>query len=344
MIMRFAIVGAGVAGSFLACALSQKGNDVEVFEWYPKEQHFPVCAWGASRHMLSHFSQMVGLNFDDYIFHVGDKMGVYLPNGKSDSLKLLGLVTYDKQKWERDMLDGINVNYGVRCTSNNFPFHKYDYVLDCTGFHRSLLPKPEEKELVIPAWEYIVDGVSDLNEFYIIGYKRAMGYFWFFPLNDGRGYVGAGDMNRVYFGISEFFKERPHARVIGKIGRPIRITPPTRMRPFTVNNVIGVGESIGCVFPLLGEGIIPSLICSEILVDLFNNNEFSAEEYEKRVVKRLGYYDDVYRMIRLKMSGSLNTVKHFKLLYNIYRKMKKEEKRFGFEISLEKLVRLLNSL
>ena len=342
--MKFAIVGAGVAGSFLASMLKRNGNEVEVFEWYQKDKHFPVCAWGASRHMLSHFSEMAGLNFDDYIFHVGNRIEIRLPNGKNEFLNCLGLVTYDKKKWEEDLLDGININYGVRCTHDNFPYHKYDYVFDCTGFHRSLLPKPNEKELVIPAWEYLVDNVHGANEFYILGYKRAMGYFWFFPLDNGRAYVGAGDVGRVYYGVSEFFKEQPQARILAKIGRPIRITPPTRMEPLTNDKVIGVGESVGCVFPLLGEGIIPSLICSEILLDLFKNNEYNHKEYRKRLFKKLGYYDDVYQVIKLKMQGKLSTIRHFKLLYSLYKHMKKEEKRFGFEINMEKLVNLLNAL
>jgi flavin-dependent dehydrogenase len=163
-------------------------------------------------------------------------------------------------------------------------------------------------------------------------------------LNDNRAYVGAGDINRIYLGVNEFFKENPSAKIVTKIGRPIRITPPTRMEPFTNRNVIGVGESVGCVFPLLGEGIIPSLICSEILLDLFDSDEYTHEKYRKRLLKKLGYYDEVYKVIRLKMAGKLSTIKHFKILYKLYRNMKKEEKRFGFEVNMEKLVNLLNAL
>ena len=39
------------------------------------------------------------------------------------------------------------------------------------------------------------------------------------------------------------------------------------MEPFTSGNVIGVGESIGCVFPMLGEGIIPSLLCCDLFLE-----------------------------------------------------------------------------
>jgi len=81
------------------------------------------------------------------------------------------------------------------------------------------------------------------------------------------------------------------------------------MEPFYSNNIIGIGESIGTVFPMLGEGIIPSLLCCEIFLKVIeenkdNANKFSKEEYRKRVLKKFHYYHDVYKIIRLKMDGN----------------------------------------
>ena len=118
------------------------------------------------------------------------------------------------------------------------------------------------------------------------------------------------------------------------------------MEPFNSGNVIGVGESIGCVFPMLGEGIIPSLLCCNIFLEVFDKNgsTFDFKEYRRKVLGKFRYYDDVYKIVRLKMDGKLSTVKHFNLLMNMYRNMKKEENRFGFEVSLEKMTRLVNAL
>jgi flavin-dependent dehydrogenase len=208
-----------------------------------------------------------------------------------------------------------------------------------------MLPTSDQ-DFLIPAYEYLVTNVSGINDFYVIGYKGARGYFWYFPLHDGNGYVGAGDIDRKYYGIKEFFIEHPEARVTKKIGRPIRLAPPKRMEPFYNENVIGVGESIGCVFPMLGEGIIPSLLCCNIFLEVFNCNQqkFDFKKYRKKILNEFGYYDIVYRIVRLKMEGKLNTLKHFNLLMNMYRNMKKEEMRFGFEISFEKMTRLVNAL
>lgn len=344
--MKIAIAGAGVAGCYLGCLLSKGGHDIHIFEGTRKENHWPVCAWGASLHMLSKFSERAGLNFDNYIFHVGKTLRMDLPNNCREYLELKGLVTYDKHRWEEDLLKGTKINYGTKCTSDSFPFLKYDYVIDCTGFHRNLLPKSKQ-DFVIPAYEYLVENVEGEDEFYVIGYKGARGYFWYFPLSERVGYVGAGDIDRKYYGVQDFFNKHPQSKIIKKLGRPIRLAPPKRMQPFCYHNVIGVGESVGCVFPMLGEGIIPSLLCCDIFLEVLGSGDkknFDFNEYRKKLLKRFDYYDDVYRIVRLKMQNKLGKFRHFKLMMSMYRNMKKEEKRFGFEISFDKMRRLVNAL
>jgi hypothetical protein len=75
-----------------------------------------------------------------------------------------------------------------------------------------------------------------------------------------------------------------------------------------------------------------------------NNGKFDFKRYRKKVLHTFGYYDDVYKIVRLKMDGKLSTVRHINLMMSMYRNMKKEEKRFGFEVSLEKMKRLVNAL
>jgi flavin-dependent dehydrogenase len=292
--------------------------------------------------MLAKFSEQAGLDFGRYVLHVGHRLRMDLPGDRVEHLDLKGLVTYNKKIWEHDLMKGVEIKYGVKVARDSFPLDDYDHVLDCTGLHRTLLPRSEQ-DFLIPAYEYLLEGVKGEDEFYTIGYRGAKGYFWYFPLGQGRGYMGAGDIDKKYYGIEEFFQKHPEARVAKKIGRPIRLAPPKRMEPFFDGNVVGVGESIGCVFPMLGEGIIPSLICCDFFLDSLSS-EFDAKKYRKKVLGYFSYYDDVYRIVRLKMAGKLSTVRHVKLLMSMYRHMKKEEKRFGFEVSLEKMNRLVNAL
>jgi flavin-dependent dehydrogenase len=295
--------------------------------------------------MLEKFSANAGIDFSDYVFHIGKSLRMQLPGNVVEYLDLRGLVTYDKHKWEADLMKDVKIHFGKKCTRETFPFKDYDLVLDCTGLHRTLLPRSKD-DFLIPAYEYLVEGVEGIDEFYVIGYKGAKGYFWYFPLDGGRGYMGAGDVEKKYFGVKEFFADHPEAKIVKKIGRPIRLAPPKKMEPFVDGNIIGVGESIGCVFPMLGEGIIPSLICCDLFLQVLDKSgeQFDAKSYRKKVLDRFGYYDDVYRIVRLKMEGKLSTVRHMNLLMSMYRHMKKEEKRFGFEISLDKMTRMVNAL
>src|SRR5918992_6253450 len=156
--MNIAVVGAGVAGSYLSRLLQNCGHQVEVFESSKREYHWPTCAWGACKFMLRRFSDRAGLNFDDYILHTGKTLKMKLPNGTIEYLQLKGLVTYNKQKWEHDLLTGTKISYGIKYTLGTFPIAKFDYILDCTGFHRSLLPRSEQ-DFIIPSYEYLVENV-----------------------------------------------------------------------------------------------------------------------------------------------------------------------------------------
>ena len=116
--------------------------------------------------------------------------------------------------------------------------------------------------------------------------------------------------------LQNFLFSEPEVKIVKKIGRPIRLSPPKRMEPFYQDNVIGIGESIGCVFPMLGEGIIPSLLCCDIFLEVFDNSKykFDFKQYRKKVLHRFEYYDNVYRIVRLKMNGTLSTIRHVNLL------------------------------
>jgi flavin-dependent dehydrogenase len=112
------------------------------------------------------------------------------------------------------------------------------------------------------------------------------------------------------------------------MGRPRRFIPPRLCEPFYEGRVVGVGESIGTVFPILGEGIIPSLQCAEIFLQTMPD----FEKYRKRVLKEFAAFYDIYRLVKLKIEGRFNLVRHSALLMKTYRYMKQREERFGLTI------------
>lgn len=289
------------------------------------------CAWGTSRNELSKIMNPLGVDFEKYVLFNGKQMSVDLGKGRARRIPLIGLVTYDKHRLESDLTKGKKAHFGVKATPTLLKNEGYDMIIDCTSLHRAFLPKIKE-DLWIPCVEYKLDYGSKVpfEDFFIRPFNQLSGYFWYFPLEDGCAYVGAGDYYKKQNEYLDSFNKENPGKVIRKIGRPIRISPPKYCEPFYVGNVVGCGESIGTVFPLLGEGIIPSLQCAELLCE----NLANLPAYRDAVMKKFDYFNYVYDMIKLKFAGKFSMVRHLPLLLKTYNAMKKMEDRFGMEVRI----------
>ncbi|MHB1909157.1 MAG: NAD(P)/FAD-dependent oxidoreductase [Nitrososphaerales archaeon] len=326
---KIAIVGLGVAGSYLLNRLSND-HDVTGYEMQREGEFQAICAWGTSRHELSKIMKPLGIDFEKYVLFNGKDMVVDLGSKKPRHIPLKGLVTYDKHALEVDLTKGKNAVYGTKATPSLLKDKNYDMIIDCTGLHRSFLPKIKD-DLWIPCVEYkVAYEKMPFEDFYIKPFEGLAGYFWLFPLENGNAYVGAGDYHKHHNEALNEFNAKYPGQILKKIGRPIRISPPKYCEPFSVGNVVGCGESIGTVFPLLGEGIIPSLQCAEILC----NNLDDMEAYRDQVLKKFEYFNYVYDLIKLKFAGKFSMVKHLPLMLKTYGAMKKMEDRFGLEVRM----------
>ena len=248
----------------------------------------------------------LGFDFEKYILFNGKDMEVDLGNGKSKHIPLKGLVTYDKHQLEVDLTAGKKAHFGVKATPSLLKNENYDMIIDCTGLQRAFLPKIKE-DMWVPCIEYKVnysDGKVPFDDFFIRPFNQLSGYFWYFPLEKGSAFVGAGDFKRDQNEFVDNFNKENPGEIARKIGRPIRISPPKYCEPFYFGNVVGCGESIGTVFPLLGEGIIPSLQCSQLLCE----NLDDLPSYRKAVLKKFEYFNYVYDIINMKLAGKFNMV------------------------------------
>ncbi|MEM4186787.1 MAG: NAD(P)/FAD-dependent oxidoreductase [Candidatus Caldarchaeum sp.] len=336
--MRIAVTGLGVAGSYLVRRLSQQGHDVVGFERQPRESFKAICAWGTVRQAAKKILENVDFDFDEYLLHMGET--ITLDNGKQTStVPLKGLCTYDKARLELDLTKGLKVFYGV--TPNRGDLVKdFDLVVDATGVSRALLPKPARDE-VVPCFEYKLryDGGRRLSDFYVRIFPNWNGYLWYFPLSENEAYVGAGDITNNHVREVNSFAAEDGGKTVGKYGKAIRIAPPELCRPFSAGKIVGVGESIGTVFPMLGEGILPSLECAEIFLSTIEE----PEKYAGKVLEFFKPYSDVYRMVKLKQAGELSLVKHLPLIMRCYRYMKDREDRFGMVIRKSDLYLILQA-
>jgi flavin-dependent dehydrogenase len=339
---RIAVVGLGVAGSYLLNRLSQE-FDVTGYEMQKQGEFQAVCAWGTSKSELSKIMKPLGIDFEKYVLFNGKEMVVDLGSEKDPRrIPLIGLVTYDKHQLELDLTKGRKAVFGIKATPSLLKDQGYDMIIDCTGLHRSFLPRIKD-DLWIPCVEYKVsyaDGGRMMHgDFYIRPFEGLAGYLWSFPLEQGSAFVGAGDYKKRHNqALNEFNLENP-GKIVKKIGRPIRISPPKYCEPFYVGNVVGCGESIGTVFPLLGEGIIPSLQCAGLLCE----NLDDLPRYREAVLRKFEYFNYVYDLIKLKFEGKFSMIRHLPLMLKTYNAMKKMEDRFGLVIRMSDFKEIIST-
>ncbi|MEM1770062.1 MAG: NAD(P)/FAD-dependent oxidoreductase [Nitrososphaerota archaeon] len=331
--LKIAIIGVGVAGSYLLARLSGE-HQVVGFERFDKSKYFPVCAWATSRNEMSKLCKNVGLNFEDYVLHVGRELIVDL--GKElYPMKLRGLCTFDKLRFVNDLIGSSPVKFGVNVLS---PPDGYDLIIDATGFNRSLLPKTDNQYYIHTIQYRVKFREPPFDDFYIKPFRDLCGYLWYFPLGDNVYHVGAGDYFRRHVDVVKKFVEKNRGEILMKAGKPVRITPPEYCKPIRSGRIVGVGESIGTVYPALGEGIIPSIQSAEIL---FQNIE-NLDRYEEKVVEKFKPYTTVFKFIKKRLEKKNLSIIDWLLLIKIYLHMRFREERYGVEARVKNFLKVIS--
>jgi flavin-dependent dehydrogenase len=335
--LRIAIVGLGPAGSYLAALLSGK-HEVEVFEGQAKERFTSTCAWGTGHGGIKPLLSEVGLKFEDYVYHRGKSLYVNA-HDKITVMRAPHLSTFNKPQLIRDLPNGSEVRYGTYVRQGDLE-SRFDLVVDATGPYRRVLGKVDNgNDLVLPTVQYLVRYENrPFDDFYVEPFSSYTGYLWYFPLEDGLAYVGAGDVAKHHEARTlAFLKKYRPDEVIKKMGKPIRVASPGAVAPFRRGNVVGVGEAIGTVFPILGEGILPSMICAKLLAD----NLHDLKRYEEEVKARFRVYDDAYYFIRKKMSHAATFFNTLVPMIRIYTFFRRHQELTGVDPGLKETLEVL---
>lgn len=334
--LKIAVMGMGVAGSYLMARLKDTEHSAVGYEMMPKERHDSICAWGTIKPVLEKFCRKVGLDFEKFLIHDGKQMRVKMDNGTRFEIGLRGLCTYDKLGLIKEFIRDADVTYGKPPALDALE-EEYDMIVDCTGFHRAYLPRLKS-DFFLPTYEYKVeyDNGVPYDDFYIEPFPGMSGYFWYFPLGEKWAHIGAGDYYKNHRKVTDSFLKKYGGRVIQTKGRPIRLATPNKCKPFYSGKVVGVGESIGTVYALLGEGIIPSMQCAEIFLDNMHN----LAAYEKAVDDHYRVYGRVFNFVHSKIHKEFSFVKSLPDFMAIFRYMKKHEDRFGMDIRMADLLKV----
>lgn len=299
------VVGVGVAGSYLGARLAA-GLDVEGLEHQDLERYRSVCAWATSLDGMRPFMRRVGVDLDDYVLAEADGVQVEA-GGRVHLVPTSGLVTFDKPALIRRLAREFRVRYPVRVREAP-PGARL--VVDATGVQRAVVGRARPgSDLVLPAYQLRVRyREPPIEGFYVRPFPNYSGYLWYFPLGRGEFFVGAGDLRRRHLRyLSEFLDSRRPDEVLERGGRPIRISPPGILEPIYRGRVVAIGEAAGSVLPILGEGILPSIMSAEVLADAIERSGPDALDpgrYARDLSRRFSIFRAAYRFVRRKQEGT----------------------------------------
>ncbi len=316
------VAGLGVAGSYLLRRLNQEGFDSLGFDPKRPDYYIP-CGYATNLDRIKTFASRAGLDLEEYstvrsnsVTFSGNEFGPVEFSGR-------GIGTFDKNRFERDLIAGVPTRMAA--------FRKAEdgsVTIDATGVSRQILGKVENDHLMYA--REIISGKADHRDFYFHFFEKGTGYYWEFPIAGGY-HIGAGALTLDM--VDEALRSVQPGFTVGR---------KIRMRPLLENmsrgNVIGVGESIGLVSPITGEGIMPALESAEILIQIMKKQDdldMIKMDYRKQIMKAYGYYEQLYDLVSAIQNG--RTLGFSALRTSLL--ARKDLIGFGIDFSIRKVIR-----
>jgi hypothetical protein len=311
-------------------------DDIEIFcssKPHTTSCGISPCAWGAPRE-ITKFMSLAGLNPAKYVINVVRTMdfeGIELP---------CEMYIFNKPAMIKDLLDdAIPSPEPIRHSL-------YTRIIDATGVARAYLPDIKNDRLGYTAQVRCASPMPKWDTKVYVRFME-MGYMWAFPMNDhlhlGCGGIRNGNGKQEYSARvllqSALHKQLGQPTSICGCQARVRITGPERAIPFSTQksyrfgNVVGVGEAIGAVSPLSGEGNVPGLMTCEALLD----NWDSPVGYYTRVTTQLAWMEEERKLMDYALAGGQISFNHIDLVL-------KNAERLGIHVSTDKALEMFEKL
>jgi flavin-dependent dehydrogenase len=290
--MKVAIAGGGMSGAYLFRRLKDQGMDVDLYDVRKTNAcGSRPCAWGfapsdETRRLIS-----IATDPAQYEMHHSYQITVDGVGIKADMLIL------NKPALIRGLVGGAPVREGA------VDLNAYDRVIDATGVSRAYLPQIKG-DLIADTVQYRVRSEEPLGLWFN---TSSIGYEWCFPLGNDEYHMGFGNLR------SEVKTYRPPAGTEGspplkfscKCHSTVRLTTPFYSQPFTSNGkVVGIGESIGAVAPIVADGNLYAMQTAEMLLENWDD----LEGYSEKVLTRYGWMTKERSALEKIMAGRMPTL------------------------------------
>ncbi len=312
--MKIAIVGAGVTGAYLHRLLRKKDHEIDLYDHPPKTKcGISPCAWGTSRPFFQLVSA-AGLDPDKYVLRYLDYIVMDEHRVRAD------LLTFDKPALIADLRQGAEIKYS--------PLERdgYNVIIDATGVSRAFLPTIKD-DLTLGCLQYRLQTEELLENRIKVG---KIGYAWCFPLSEKEYHVGCGsllsDPRTILKQLG--WVENKNRKILCACAGRVRLTSPEKARPFVIRTagkeLWGVGEAIGCVAPLAGDGVVPGMRSAQILADCWA----APSKYQEAILREFGWMRRERRVLDKLQNGSLVHLGDAWIL-------KKNSQRMGMQVGLK---------
>lgn len=320
----FHIAGLGASGSYLFRRLKDSGFDVAGYD--PKKPGFYIpCGYAVNMNKLRVYTNRIGIDADGYLEAEAESVTFASDSGINVKLPSIGFCTIDKNRLESDILNGCKYE---RIRAPN-PSGKGDILIDATGVSRYYLG-PASGDLLMRTREYLTDSAPQ-QHFYFRYFPSGRGYYWEFPLRNGYHVGAGGDTIEIVSDSLRAVKDP-----IRVMSRNIRLAP--LFDQVHRDNIIGVGESIGTVSPITGEGIIPSMESAEILfscISRYDDLEELKEKYAAEIRDRFHRYVKLFNLLENARRGGLKKLGNLSAISSA----KEDFENFGIQLEIMKVLK-----
>ena len=318
------IAGMGVSGSYLLRRLRESGFDATGYD--PKKPGFYVpCGYAVNINRLREFTGKIGLEPENYLEKEAQSVTFQSEGGINIELSSAGFCTIDKNRLESDILNDMRFENKIAPRSPG----KDHILVDATGISRYYLG-PARGDFVMRTKEYLAD-FSTQGGFIFKYFPDGRGYYWEFPLKSGF-HVGAGG-DTIELVERSLSGTRNIKRVMS---RNIRLSP--LFDQAHKDNIIGIGESIGTVSPITGEGIVPSMESAEILfncISKYDDLEELKEKYVSEIRSKFKRYEKLFALLTNARQGKLKKVGNLSVISSA----KEDFANFGIQLEILKVLK-----
>ncbi|MDT7876119.1 MAG: NAD(P)/FAD-dependent oxidoreductase [Sulfolobaceae archaeon] len=270
--VKIAIIGGGPAGLSLAYFLKGTKIEATVYENL-NDVGLKPCAWG----VLRGIEEYIQIPKEAIISEIkGFK--IYLDNKLVFDIKgreILGYIVH-KPRFLRILGEKVDLRLNSKVVEKdgklfvNGKEEEADRVIYATG-HYSF----KGEDYAIPAIQYITDYKIDPETVEMYFYSDLLGYAWIFPEEDGSK-IGIGGYASI-----DLLKERLKGLVKGKI----KSFHGAKVADYGVIeerlNGKYIGEALGTVYAVTGEGIRPSIMSSKIMAESLLKGKDFTKEFKK---------------------------------------------------------------